>query len=58
MGDEVIFLECPGCHRLVGVMWAEDGLSGPRFCPLCGGDLDYSAEKSQPDTGKWERDER
>lgn len=38
MDDEVV---CPYCGFRFTVIWSNDGLGPPEFCPRCGEEMDY-----------------
>lgn len=34
------FLQCPVCGRRFEVVWINDGLGPPEYCPMCGSEID------------------
>lgn len=34
-------LVCPECDRTFEVVWLNDGLGPPEYCPMCGAEIDY-----------------
>ena len=34
-------ITCPGCGRDFTVVWTNDGLGPPEYCPMCGVEIDY-----------------
>lgn len=38
MNDEI---QCPACERWFTVIWINDGLGPPEYCPMCGEEIDY-----------------
>lgn len=45
-------LRCPDCERIFEVVWLNDVLGPPEYCPMCGTVMDYvqvAATKEEPD---------
>ena len=42
-------VRCPECERRFDVVWSNDGLGPPEYCPMCGAEIDYS--QSEEETG-------
>jgi rRNA maturation endonuclease Nob1 len=34
-------LTCTSCGRIFEVVWNNDGLGPPEYCPMCGAEIDY-----------------
>jgi len=48
MSDEDTGIVCPECERRFYVVWWNDGLGAPEYCPMCGAEMDY-AEAARKD---------
>lgn len=42
-------IKCPECERWFEVVWLNDGLGPPEYCPMCGVELDYRASAKKDD---------
>jgi len=38
------FTTCPECGREFMVVWTNDGLGPPEYCPMCGEYIDFEVE--------------
>ena len=34
-------VQCPDCGRWFLVVWANDGLGPPEYCPMCGTEINF-----------------
>ncbi len=35
-------IQCPECEQWFTVIWNNNVLGGPEYCPMCGAEMDYS----------------